>query len=292
LGTACPAGALATAGDAAPCTPGASPGETDPAALRCGAALDDLAVGLSGLAPSTVWLTRASLLVEAGKMGVPFEIGFGEGAAVAPIVEARHVDESGCASFGSGSGQGSSTGTGRSSGSGSGSGVNFGAGHGQIDLGPDTSGDTSGDACNGDSAANDACDGASGDSGDGCSGASDSSDSCDSSGSSGDGCDSGSSSDGCDSGGSSGCDSGGSSGCSGGGNEDCSVAGRRAPLRGRRPRASILAMAAFALLTPLRRRGSRRRRAARGCAPPPDMRRPPPIAPRPERPSACSGGHP
>ncbi|XXT19860.1 DUF2330 domain-containing protein [Sorangium sp. So ce429] len=88
--------------------------ETDPDLLRCGPIADDLAVGLSGLAPSSVWLTRVSLRLAAGQSGADWPLTFGAGPSVAPIVRAGSIrlDECSGDTGGDGAGAGSSSGPG------------------------------------------------------------------------------------------------------------------------------------------------------------------------------------
>ncbi|WP_437927607.1 DUF2330 domain-containing protein [Sorangium sp. So ce291] len=88
--------------------------ETDPELLRCGPIADDLAVGLSGLAPSSVWLTRVSLRLAAGQSGADWPLTFGAGRSVTPIVRAGSIrlDECSGEAGGGGAGAGSSSGAG------------------------------------------------------------------------------------------------------------------------------------------------------------------------------------
>ena len=62
---ACPAGALAHVG-AGTCTETTAPGEIDPGAFRCGGIAGDLALGLSGISPSSAWLTRMRTVLSTG----------------------------------------------------------------------------------------------------------------------------------------------------------------------------------------------------------------------------------
>ncbi|WP_437676350.1 DUF2330 domain-containing protein [Sorangium sp. So ce131] len=93
-----------------------SPGrdETDPDLLRCGPIADDLAVALSGLAPSSVWLTRASLWVAPGQAGTDWPLTFGAGRSVSPVVRAGRVSLMECPldNGAGGAGAGSSSGAG------------------------------------------------------------------------------------------------------------------------------------------------------------------------------------
>ena len=98
VGKSCPAGELATIG-----TPPslheetAEPGTTSPDALRCGPILDDLAIGLSGMRPEKVWLTRESLLVESGHGGVDRTLALDGGEHVSNVLKAGFADDRGAA---------------------------------------------------------------------------------------------------------------------------------------------------------------------------------------------------
>jgi hypothetical protein len=284
VAASCPPGVLGFVDPAQPCTESPGPGQIDPNELRCGPGADDLAIALSNLRPSSVWVTRQALVIPDGSFGLNALLGFGADAPLSPVLSAESVDYGGCADAGtSSSGSTSSSGTVAGSGAGSSSSgvVSSGSGHpggggidfGGVDLDVDAPSDTScscGDTTltSGDS---DTTDGGNTDSS--CSSSDPSSSGC--SGNSSDGTDSNSSSS-CSSGGdsgSSGCsgsDSGssgcsgdsGGSGCSGGGGSDfnCVIARPRRP---RAPKLSILLMVVLSVAAPLRRRGRMSRRPGR-----------------------------
>ncbi|WP_437798026.1 DUF2330 domain-containing protein [Sorangium sp. So ce693] len=115
VAASCPRAAHGVVDGALDCAESPRRDETDPDLLRCGPAADDLAVGLSGLAPSSVWLTRVSLRLAAGQPGADWPLTFGEGAAISPVVRAGsvRVDEcSGEAGAGGSSGVGGPDGLG------------------------------------------------------------------------------------------------------------------------------------------------------------------------------------
>lgn len=275
VATACPRAALGVVDGSATCVDGSDGAPADH--LRCGVGADDLAVALSGLAPSSVWLTRRALAIPATDTGLGFPVAFASGAEVSPVLQASAVDASTCegssTSSSSSSGSGSSSGGPSSSSSSGGEGDGEGTDLSSVDLNVDVSDNTS-CSCGGTQGTSDGSD--SGSSSDSCSGSGSSdgnSDSCGggSSGSSSDSCSgsgSGSSGDSCGGGSSGGdsCSGGGSgSGCSGGGGgSDCSIGGSKR----RAPRASILLFVALAIAAPLRRRGrrSRARRTLKGAA--------------------------
>lgn len=284
VSTACAAGKLAIVGGVNPCIEDPGANETPADSLRCGGISDDLALALAGMSPSASFLTRHTLLIEAGTAGLTLPIVFTGEARLDPWLNAGSVDVSDCANGSTsttGSGSGASAGSGNpSTGAGTDSNevvysqtnvysdVSCGCSgtadtyetHGDdyyyYDETTNSSSSSSGDTCSGDSSGDSGGDTCSGDS----SGSSDSGSSCDggsssaesgdtcsgsSSSSSGDSCGGDSSSSG------SSCDSGGSSGSSGcsGSNGDCSVtAGKR-----RLPKLSVLAFGAVALMAPLRR---------------------------------------
>ncbi|AUX49150.1 hypothetical protein SOCE26_106950 [Sorangium cellulosum] len=96
------------------CAESPGQGETDPDLLRCGPIADDLAVALSGLAPSSVWLTRVSLWVAPGQAGTDWPLTFGAGRSVSPVVRAGRIDLLECSldtgAGGAGASPGSSSG--------------------------------------------------------------------------------------------------------------------------------------------------------------------------------------
>ncbi|WP_044967527.1 MULTISPECIES: DUF2330 domain-containing protein [Sorangium] len=121
VAASCPRAAHGVVDGALDCAESPRRDETDPDLLRCGPAADDLAVGLSGLAPSSVWLTRVSLRLAAGQPGADWPLTFGEGSAISPVVRAGRVlvDEcSGEAGAGGSSGVGGPDGLGGGPGSG------------------------------------------------------------------------------------------------------------------------------------------------------------------------------
>ena len=293
VAASCPHAALGVLPPAAPCTEAPGAGEIDPKKLRCGPGADDLAVALSGLTPASTWVTRQSLVLPAGAPGTDWFLGFTSGPAQSPVLYATSVDASGCPDGGapqggttssnasssgffttsSGSGiistgvgnpaGGSGAGVGGSSGSGDGSGsvapavadaacTCAGAGT-QAAADACSSDSSSSSGCNSGTSGSDACSGSSSDSS-ACSGSSDSS-----------ACSGSSSSSACSGSSDSSACSGSSSGsaCSGADFGKCSMTGTHRP---RGPRFSILALAAFALLAPLRRRGRKRRGGPRARA--------------------------
>ena len=271
VAASCPRADLGVIDPGVSCVESAPPGNVDPAKLRCGGSADDLAVALSGLTPSQVWVTRQSLEIPVGQAGIDWPLLFSGGAAVSPVRVAKNLDHTGCndgSSTGVTSGGMSTSGvTASSSSSSSATGA---GGMISVGVGPDlTSGvgqgganNTSGyessgsgsvsatpiDAncgCDGtmtevqDGSSSDSCDGSSDDSSDSCSGDSSDGDSCSGDSSDGDSC-SGDSSDGdtCsgDSSGGDSCDgsSGGDSCDSGGGDLDCSGGSGDCSVGGRR----------------------------------------------------------
>ncbi len=284
----CPRAALGVVDPTPACTESPGPGQIDPQDLRCGAGADDLALALSGLTPSTTWLTRQSMLIPGDSSGADPYLQFQPPSAQSPVLVATSVSTTDCGDAGSSSsssGSVSSSGASTSSGmmsSGSGPGQSIGDG---LDVGGDIidaladADDSTNCSCSGteptasDSSDSGACSGSSDASSGGCSGSSSSTDDSSSSGS----CSSGSSdssSDSCSSGSSSSSDScssgGGGSGdsCSGsgggGGSFDCSIA---SPRRVRLPKLSILLMMALAVAAPLRRRGRKSRARPRDAHP-------------------------
>ncbi len=74
------------------CTEVVPVGAQDPAVLRCGPGVDDLAVALSGASPSGAWLTRQTLFVRAGQQGADFPLTFAAQTPVIPAWMATSVD--------------------------------------------------------------------------------------------------------------------------------------------------------------------------------------------------------
>jgi hypothetical protein len=287
VAASCPRADLGVVDPASPCVESTPPGGVDPSKLRCGASADDLAVALSGLYPTQVWVTRQSLQIPAGKAGGDWPLVFNGGAPVSPVRNAKSLDFAGC-SGGSGatsttSGGMSTTSAGPSSTSDTGTGglIFAGVGGSNVSVG---SGQVGGDDSSGSGSFNPApldancgcsgtvdtsssstdtssCDGSSDTSSGSCSGDTSSGDTCSGSSSSGDSCDGSSSSgDTCSgsSGGDTSCSSGGGDLNCSGGSSDCSAFGVRGKKR-IAPRFSVLALALVGLIAPLRRRGRRSR---------------------------------
>ncbi len=126
VAASCPRAALGVVDGSLDCAESPRRDETDPDLLRCGPVADDLAVGLSGLAPSSVWLTRVSLRLAAGQAGADWPLAFGAGASVSPIVRAGAIRLDACSS---------ETGAGGASGASGSSGV---GGPGGLGGGPST----------------------------------------------------------------------------------------------------------------------------------------------------------
>ncbi|WP_437278939.1 DUF2330 domain-containing protein [Sorangium sp. So ce375] len=113
VAASCPRAAHGVVDGAPACEESPRRDETDPELLRCGPAADDLAVGLSGLSPSSVWLTRVSLRLAAGQPGADWPLVFGQGPAVSPIVRAGSVRVDECSGEGGAGGDpGGSSGVG------------------------------------------------------------------------------------------------------------------------------------------------------------------------------------
>ncbi|WP_437813366.1 DUF2330 domain-containing protein [Sorangium sp. So ce1078] len=116
VAASCPRAALGVVDGSLDCAESPRRDETDPDLLRCGPVADDLAVGLSGLAPSSVWLTRVSLRLAAGQAGADWPLTFSAGASVSPIVRAGAVRLDACSgdtgASGAGGGTGGSSGVG------------------------------------------------------------------------------------------------------------------------------------------------------------------------------------
>ncbi|WP_437937913.1 DUF2330 domain-containing protein [Sorangium sp. So ce341] len=106
VAASCPRAALGVVDGALDCAESPRRDETDPDLLRCGPIADDLAVGLSGLAPSSVWLTRVSLSLAAGQSGADWPLTFGAGASVSPVVSAGAVRLDACSTETGGGGAG------------------------------------------------------------------------------------------------------------------------------------------------------------------------------------------
>ncbi|WP_437577452.1 DUF2330 domain-containing protein [Sorangium sp. So ce887] len=129
VAASCPRAALGVVDGSLDCAESPRRDETDPDLLRCGPVADDLAVGLSGLAPSSVWLTRVSLRLAAGQAGADWPLTFGAGASVSPIVRAGAVRLDACSS---------ETGAGGASGASGASGSSGVGGPGGLGGGPST----------------------------------------------------------------------------------------------------------------------------------------------------------
>ena len=295
VAASCPRADLGVVDPGVSCVESVPPGGVDPTKLRCGGSADDLAVALSGLTPTKVWLTRQSQQIPAGNAGVDWSLVFNGGALVSPVRSAKGLDLGGCSgssSSGSMSGGASTGGISVSSSSATGAGgmSGVGVGVGGLDLtsgvgqgGGDSSGgfESSGSGtvdpapidancgCSGtvDTAgtgadSSDSCDGSSDSSSGSCGGDSSGGDTCSGDSSGGDSCDGSSGGESCDSG-------GGDLDCSGG-SGDCSVGGSRGHKR-RAPRLSVLSLALVALIAPFRRRGRRSRAAVKRPAPRRDL---------------------
>ncbi|WP_437530487.1 DUF2330 domain-containing protein [Sorangium sp. So ce726] len=122
VAASCPRAAHGVVDGALDCAESPRRDETDPDLLRCGPAADDLAVGLSGIAPSSVWLTRVSLRLAAGQPGADWPLTFGEGSAISPVVRAGSVRVDECSGEAGGGGAGASSGVGGPDGLGGGPG--------------------------------------------------------------------------------------------------------------------------------------------------------------------------
>jgi hypothetical protein len=193
---ACPAGSLArvpSTSDAGEsnCTEAVGAGQVDPSVFRCGGIADDLAISLSGLAPSVAWVTRARGSIGPVSSGATAAIaGSATAGAYGPVLTASGYGNacadpasssggsSGMASNGGGNGGGggtSGTGGANDPGGAAATGVTVAANAAAVassasdGCGGDSS-DSEGDSCGGDSSSSDS-------SGDGC-GSSDSSSGC------------------------------------------------------------------------------------------------------------------
>ncbi|WP_438026330.1 DUF2330 domain-containing protein [Sorangium sp. So ce233] len=127
VAASCPRAEHGVVDGAADCAESPRRDETDPDLLRCGPIADDLAVGLSGLAPSSVWLTRVSMRLAAGQSGADWPLIFGDGASVSPVVRAGRIGLDECSGDGGG-------------GAGAGPGGSSGSGPGGLGGGPSTGG--------------------------------------------------------------------------------------------------------------------------------------------------------
>ena len=285
VAASCPRADLGVVEPASPCVESVPVGAVDPAKLRCGGVADDLAVALSGLYPTDVWITRQSSQIAAGNAGADWPLAFNGGASVSPVRTAKSLDLAGCGNMSTSASTGITSGgmstsavTSSSSDTGAG-GMSFaGVGGSDVTVGSgvggtvNTSGSGSFDGssldtncgCSGtvdtSTDSGDSCDGSSDSSSDSCSGDSSGGDTCSGDTSSGDSCDGSSGSDAsCDGGGSdASCDSGGGDLDCGGGSSDCSAFGARGKKRVA-PRFSVLALSLAALMAPLRRRGRKPR---------------------------------
>lgn len=301
VAASCPRADLGVVDPAVPCVESVPSGGVDPAKLRCGDSADDLAVALSGLNPTTTWVTRQSTQIPAGKAGVDWSLLFHGDAAISPVRTAKSLDFAGCgggSSTSTSSGAMSTSGVTTSSGGVSSStGVffddiddaNMSVGSGVVSGGGGVGGDDSRGSgsfdgrsldvncgCSGtvdtsstSSNTSDGCDGSSDTSSDACSGDSSGGDACSGDSSGGDACDGSSSSgESCDSsGGDASCDSGGGDLDCSGGSGDCSVRSSRGHKRSA-PRLSVLSLVLVALIAPLRRRGRRARQTIKRSLPP------------------------
>ncbi|APR74908.1 Hypothetical protein A7982_00254 [Minicystis rosea] len=94
----CPHAQLGGPDPDAACTEPVTASQIDPDDLRCGAGADDLAVALSGLAPSSVSITRLHLVIGAGEDGTDLPIEVAPGPEKSPVVTATAIDKTACAS--------------------------------------------------------------------------------------------------------------------------------------------------------------------------------------------------
>mgnify|MGYP003874605853 CR=1 FL=1 len=137
VGLACPRSDLGVVGGAATCAADiVEPGEVDPALLRCGAKVDDLAMMLSALSPEDAWLTRATVRIAASGSGTARSVSFPGGSRVDPDLVAGSVDLSDCGEGGAGGGTSGSSNGPSSSGAGaasSGNGISSASG-GTVDV--------------------------------------------------------------------------------------------------------------------------------------------------------------
>jgi hypothetical protein len=121
VGTACPRSELGVVGGASACAVDiVDPGEVDPALLRCGAKVDDLALIMSDLEPEETWLTRVTMKIPAAASGASRNVSFADGKRLDPELVASSIDLSECTEGGDGGGSSSngpsSSGVGASSG--------------------------------------------------------------------------------------------------------------------------------------------------------------------------------
>ena len=91
VGRACGPGKLARGSQENACSEGVDSQALAPETLRCGA-LDDLALALSGLSPSSTWVTRAEGIVLAHRFGDDVSISLVHGLPASPFVEAESDD--------------------------------------------------------------------------------------------------------------------------------------------------------------------------------------------------------
>jgi hypothetical protein len=173
VAVACAAGSLAKGADAT-CDEVVESTDVSPDALRCGGVSDDLALALSGLTPSTAWVTRARSVVESPVPGDDAPIAASAAEASGPVVTCAGYQSS-CGGSSSGStapsGGGSTGGGSAASGGGSGGATGGGDQGSGSDVGS-TVGTVAGAALE----SSDGCGGDSSDgSGDSCSGSGDSS---------------------------------------------------------------------------------------------------------------------
>jgi MYXO-CTERM domain-containing protein len=182
---ACPAGALAHAGDGPTCQEIVGGGDIDPSVFRCGGVADDLAMALSGLEPAQAWVTRVRSALAPATTGQDARVtGASAAGPYGPVVTASAYAEpcdsqpgdTPADSSGSGGGGSEGAGSGGYGGSGGGS-PGSPSGTGEDEPGGGGGGVIVGAAAVGNvaSSASDSCGGDSSDSGDSCSGDSSSS---------------------------------------------------------------------------------------------------------------------
>ena len=285
VATACPRAELGVVDGTDTCVEAPMAGESDPAALRCGEGADDLAVALSGLVPTDVWVTRHTMVVRDGVYGADWPLAFDSGSEITPVLTAGQLDTSQCAdpssSASTGASSGGPSGAGPSGGGPSGAGVIF-VEDPDTDVGcscSDTSDTYSDDGSggepgtgggDGDDDGSTEDDGGASTEDDGCGGDTESESDGDSCGGDTESESSGSETDdGCDCGGTE-SDSGDDGGDDGGSGSDdscdcgggkCAVAAEP-PKKARkksRTRLSALSLAALAIILPIRRRTRRRK---------------------------------
>ncbi len=92
----CPRAELGVVGAPPACPETVPPGTLDPAALRCGPGIDDLAVALAGAAPAGTWLTRQTLVIPNLQHGADWPLTFAAEPPLVPAWITPFVDDSNC----------------------------------------------------------------------------------------------------------------------------------------------------------------------------------------------------